>query len=186
MIKVFVIDDSTMVRHGFRKLFEGAVDIVLIGEAPNPIDAFEVFKQTGLPDVFILDIEMPKMDGLTFLKKINAQRPIPVIICSTLAHEGSLVAIDAMRLGAVDIVEKPKLNLSDFFHEYQADFLERVRIAAKSNARLSARSDILPTREKKEVKPIPSKNLWLLAHPQEACKHSKRSSLIYSPVMLAL
>lgn len=156
MIKVFVIDDSAMVRHGFRKLLDGATDITLIGEAENPIDAFEVFKSTGLPDLFILDIEMPKMDGLTFLKKINAQRPTPVIICSTLTSEGSPAAIDAMRLGAVDVVEKPRLNLSDFFHDYRNEFLEKIRNAAASNPRLSARPSIRSIVEKKPITTSPS------------------------------
>lgn len=151
MIKVFVIDDSAMVRRGFRKLLEDAGDITLIGEAENPIDAFDVFRSTGLPDLFILDIEMPKMDGLTFLKKINTQRPTPVIICSTLTAEGSPAAIDAMRLGAVDIVEKPRLNLSDFFHDYRNEFLDKIRNAAATNAKLSARPAI---REKILKQPI--------------------------------
>lgn len=159
MIKVFVIDDSAMVRHGFRKLLEGANDITLIGEAENPIDAFDVFKTTGLPDLFILDIEMPKMDGLTFLKKINTQRPTPVIICSTLTAEGSPAAIDAMRLGAVDVVEKPRLNLSDFFHDYRNEFLEKIRNAAAANARLSARPSIRSASEKKTITTTPSSKI---------------------------
>ena len=89
MTKVFVIDDSAVVRNGFKNILSNMDDIELIGEAENPVDAFEVFKKVGLPDLFILDIEMPKMDGLTFLKQINAQRPTPVIICSTLVTNGS-------------------------------------------------------------------------------------------------
>ncbi|MFZ2891210.1 protein-glutamate methylesterase/protein-glutamine glutaminase [Sulfuricurvum sp.] len=156
MIKVFVIDDSAMVRHGFRKLLEGSSDITLIGEAENPVDAFEVFKSSGLPDLFILDIEMPKMDGLTFLKKINEQRPTPVIICSTLTAAGSPAAIDAMRLGAVDVIEKPRLNLSDFFHDYQSEFLEKIRMGVMANARLSARQSIQAPKEKQPITTTPA------------------------------
>lgn len=159
MIKVFVIDDSALVRRGFRKLLEGASDIALLGEAENPIDAFEVFKTTGLPDLFILDIEMPKMDGLTFLKKINSQRPIPVIICSTLTASGSPAAIDAMRLGAVDVVEKPRLNLSDFFQEYKNEFLEKIRHAAKANIRVSAPKPMQQPQLKKVITTSPSKKI---------------------------
>lgn len=157
MIKVFIIDDSAMVRHGFRKLLEGVEDIQLIGEAENPVDAFDVFKKSGLPDLFILDIEMPKMDGLTFLKKINEQRPIPVIICSTLTAEGSPAAIDAMRLGAIEIIEKPRLNLSGFFNEYKNEFLDKIRAAAAAKTKIVAHKVSQPEKVKMPVKTFPSK-----------------------------
>lgn len=133
MIKVFVIDDSHLVRNAFKEIFNSAKDIELIGSAENPVDAFEVFKKVGLPDIFILDIEMPKMDGLTFLEQINKQKPIPVIMCSTLVSKGSTAAIDALRMGAVEIVEKPTVKLKEFFSENTQDFLDIVRAAAKSN-----------------------------------------------------
>lgn len=132
MIKVFVIDDSAVVRNGFVNIFKHAKDIELIGSANNPVDAFGIFKKVGLPDVFILDIEMPKMDGLEFLKKINEQKPIPVIICSTMASVGSIAAIDAMRMGAVDVIHKPNINLGKFFSEETEEFLNKVRIASKA------------------------------------------------------
>jgi two-component system chemotaxis response regulator CheB len=135
MIKVFVIDDSAVVRNGFATIFSKAKDIKLIGTANNPVDAFPVFKQVGLPDVFILDIEMPKMDGLEFLRQINQQKPIPVIICSTMASNGSSAAIDAMRMGAVDVVHKPNINLGKFFDDETESFLNKVRAAA--NAKVS-------------------------------------------------
>ncbi|MCF6172368.1 MAG: chemotaxis-specific protein-glutamate methyltransferase CheB [Campylobacteraceae bacterium] len=134
MIKLFIIDDSALVRNEFKKIFASIKDIEIIGSAPNPIDAFEIFKRTGLPDVFILDIEMPKMDGLTFLEMIGKQKPIPTIICSTLVTRGSSSAIDAMRMGAVDIVLKPTANLNNFFGEKSEEFISKVRIASKSHA----------------------------------------------------
>ena len=132
MIKVFVIDDSATVRNAFSKIFSSANDIELIGKANNPVDAFNIFKKVGLPDVFILDIEMPKMDGLAFLQKINQQRPIPVIMCSTLVSKGSSAAIDALRMGAVDIVQKPTFGLKEFFSEKKEELLDSVRAAANS------------------------------------------------------
>jgi len=134
MIKLFIIDDSALVRNELKKIFEPVRDIEIIGTAPNPVDAFEVFKRTGLPDVFILDIEMPKMDGLTFLEMIGKQKPIPTIICSTLVTRGSSQAIDAMRMGAVDIVLKPTSKLDKFFGDRSKDFVSKVRIASKSKA----------------------------------------------------
>lgn len=138
MIKVFVIDDSAVVRSAFNRIFEKADDIELIGQASNPVDAFNVFKIVGLPDVFILDIEMPKMDGLEFLQLINQQKPIPVIICSTMAGPGSNAAIDAMRMGAVDVVHKPSVNVSKFFDDSTEDFLNKVRAAAKAKVHFNA------------------------------------------------
>ena len=132
MIKVFVIDDSATVRNAFSKIFNATDDIELIGKANNPVDAFNIFKKVGLPDVFILDIEMPKMDGLTFLQQINKQKPIPVIMCSTLVSKGSSAAVDALRMGAVDIVQKPSANLKEFFNDKEEELLESVRAASVS------------------------------------------------------
>lgn len=149
MIKIMVIDDSMVVRRGFSKIISKIAGVELIAEANNPIDAFEEFKKVGLPDLFILDIEMPKMDGISFLKKISEQKAIPVIICSTLVTEGSNAAIDALMYGAVDIVEKPKGNLDNFFSEYQAELIEKIQAAIGSH--VSIRQTI-PRSQKKDVK----------------------------------
>ncbi|MCK5294519.1 MAG: chemotaxis-specific protein-glutamate methyltransferase CheB [Arcobacteraceae bacterium] len=159
MIKVFIIDDSMMVRNAIFKILKGEKDIKIIGEAPNPVDAFEVFRKVGLPDVFILDIEMPKMDGLTFLKQIQKQKPIPVIICSTLVHKGSSEAIDALRLGAVDIVLKPKINVKEYFIEQKDIFLNAIRGAALSKVNFSPSSVEQKEVSQKDVKAgVPSKD----------------------------
>jgi two-component system chemotaxis response regulator CheB len=133
MTKVFVIDDSVTVRKAFRDLFDSMDDIDQIGEADNPVDAFDIFKKVGLPDLFILDIEMPRMDGLTFLQQINEQRPTPVIICSSLVNENSSASIDALRLGAAEIIEKPKHNLNQFFNIYRDELKEKIRTIAYAN-----------------------------------------------------
>lgn len=135
MIKLFIIDDSALVRNELKKIFTPIRDIEIIGSAPNPVDAFDMFKKVGLPDVFILDIEMPKMDGITFLEMIAKQKPIPTIICSTLVTRGSSSAIDAMRMGAVDIILKPTANLQQFFGQRDEEFISKVRIASKSRAK---------------------------------------------------
>ncbi len=133
MIKVFIIDDSAAVRNGFISILSSMDDIEILGVAENPIDAFDVFKKVGLPDLFILDIEMPRMDGLTFLKQINEQRPTPVIICSTLVALGTTTLIDAMRLGASEIIEKPQTHLSEFFLTYKEDLIAKIRAVSKAN-----------------------------------------------------
>jgi two-component system chemotaxis response regulator CheB len=140
MIKVFVIDDSALVRNEVKKIFQPIDDIEVIGSAPNPVDAFEVFQKVGLPDVFILDIEMPKMDGITFLEQIGKQKPIPTIICSTLVEKGSSTTIDALRMGAVDIVQKPTSDINRFFSDIQEDFVRKVRIAAQSRVSFLGRN----------------------------------------------
>jgi two-component system chemotaxis response regulator CheB len=128
MVKIFVIDDSSLVRGYFRKLINEADGLELLGEAENPIDALKIFERTGLPDMFILDIEMPKMDGLSFLKEVTKQKQIPTIICSSLVSNGSSAAIDALRYGAVDIVLKPSSHSVD----YSLDMLSRIKAIAKS------------------------------------------------------
>lgn len=165
MIKLFIIDDSALVRNEFKKIFEPIKDIEIIGSATNPVDAFDIFKHVGLPDVFILDIEMPKMDGLTFLEQIGKQRPIPTIICSTLVMQGSNAAIDAMRMGAVDIVLKPTSNINNFFGQKSEEFISKVRAASKSkahyigNVKRSSKNKILNEKQVsssvKEVRSLP-------------------------------
>lgn len=162
MIKVFIIDDSMIVRNSISKILKDEQDIKVIGEAPNPIDAYEIFKSVGLPDVFILDIEMPKMDGLSFFKQINKQKPIPVIICSTLVSDGSAAAIDSLRLGAVDIILKPKLNLKDFFHDQKEEIIHAINSAAKAN--INFKPSIIENIDfkKDEATNTPSKNFIVI------------------------
>lgn len=164
MIKVFIIDDSALVRNEFKKIFAPIQDIEVIGSAANPIDAFSLFAKVGLPDVFILDIEMPKMDGITFLEKIAKQKPIPTIICSTLVANGSSEAIDAMRMGAVEIVLKPTSNMQNFFGEKNEEFISKVRIAAKSKmkyisniSRVSSSKVLHDKQVSSSVKAVPKK-----------------------------
>ncbi len=113
MIKVFIIDDAMLARNAIKKILSEQENIEVIGEAANPVDAFEVFQRVGFPDVFLLDIDMPKMDGLTFLEKLNEQNPVPTVICSAVAPEGSSKAIKALELGAIDIIIKPLKGLKD-------------------------------------------------------------------------
>jgi two-component system chemotaxis response regulator CheB len=133
-IKVLIVDDSAVVRQVLRSLLEIQADIEVIGTAVDPIFALSRMQKTW-PDVILLDIEMPRMDGLTFLKKIMAERPTPVIMCSTHTEKGAEVTIEAMRLGAVSFITKPKLNSKAVMEETAADITQLVRAAAK--ARLS-------------------------------------------------
>ncbi|WP_455755966.1 chemotaxis-specific protein-glutamate methyltransferase CheB [Sulfurimonas sp.] len=133
MIKVFIIDDSILIRNMVKKLLKPNEQITVIGEAPNPVDAMSEFKEVGLPDVFILDIEMPKMDGVTFLKKLQKERPIPTVVFSSVVGEGSTKAVEALSAGACDIILKP-LNMQDILlNEMENEFVLKIKSAASSN-----------------------------------------------------
>lgn len=105
-IKVLIIDDSVTIRRLLRLVLSADRGIKVVGEAENPLEARELIKQTD-PDVLTLDVEMPKMDGLEFLKRLMRLRPMPVVMISTLTHKGSEAAVKALALGAVDVFGKP-------------------------------------------------------------------------------
>jgi two-component system chemotaxis response regulator CheB len=112
-IGVLIVDDSAVVRQTISGLLSNEKDIEVIATASDPFCAAEKIAEK-VPDVNILDIEMPRMDGLTFLQKIMTQHPIPVIICSSLADDGSDSAVKALSSGAVDIITKPKMGTKQF------------------------------------------------------------------------
>ncbi len=115
-IKVFIVDDSAAVRQALQSVMSTDNRIEVIGTAKDPFQAAEKLRDV-VPDVMTLDIEMPKMDGITFLRKIMTQHPIPVVICSSIAERSSDVALKALEYGAVDIITKPKLQTKQFFEE---------------------------------------------------------------------
>ncbi|EKN87061.1 protein-glutamate methylesterase [Leptospira interrogans str. 2003000735] len=137
MIQVFIVDDSAVVRQVLTQILNKDPEIEIIGFASDPIFASEKLSSVW-PNVFILDIEMPRMDGISFLKKIMSEKPTPVIICSSLAEKESETAVLAMKLGAVDIIEKPKVGLKNFLEESEILFIDSVRAA--SNARVKTHS----------------------------------------------
>jgi two-component system chemotaxis response regulator CheB len=105
-IRVLIIDDSVTIRRLLRLVLSADPAIKVVGDAENPLEARELIKQTD-PDVLTLDVEMPKMDGLEFLKRLMRLRPMPVVMISTLTHKGSEAAVTALALGAVDVFGKP-------------------------------------------------------------------------------
>lgn len=128
MISVMLIDDSAVVRRTLSEVLAKEPDIQVVETASDPYDAAEKLKNI-VPDVIILDIEMPRMDGLTFLRKLMSQHPIPVIICSSKAEEGSQNVFQAMRFGAVDIIQKPKVGTRQFLEESRVVISDAVRAA---------------------------------------------------------
>ncbi|WP_045224484.1 protein-glutamate methylesterase/protein-glutamine glutaminase [Methyloterricola oryzae] len=133
-IKVLIIDDSAVVRQVLSAKFADEVGIEVIGVAADPVFALEKMKLQW-PDVIVLDVEMPRMDGLTFLRKIMAEHPTPVVICSTLTERGAETTMQALAAGAVSIITKPKNALKRFLEEASEDLVSAVRAAARANVR---------------------------------------------------
>lgn len=126
MIEVMLIDDSAVVRQTLTEVLSRERDIHVLQTASDPYDAAEKLKK-AVPDVIILDIEMPRMDGITFLKKLMSQHPLPVIICSSKAEAGSSNVFQAMQFGAVDIIQKPKIGTKQFLEESRVMISDAVR-----------------------------------------------------------
>ncbi len=133
-IKVVVVDDSALMRRLIPSLLEQSDDIVVAATAPDPMIARQKIKLTN-PDVITLDVEMPKMDGISFLEKVMALRPMPVVMISSLTTKSADVTLRALELGAVDFVTKPALDLSSNMKEMADELIEKVKIAANSNVR---------------------------------------------------
>ena len=140
-IKVMVVDDSAVVRQVVAGLLGAAPGIEVLAAVSDPLLAIERLRQAW-PDVIVLDVEMPRMDGITFLRKIMAERPTPVVICSTLTEKGAKTTLEALAAGAVAIVTKPRLGLKQFLSESGDELVATVRAAARANVRrLSPRAD---------------------------------------------
>jgi len=140
-IKVMVVDDSAVVRQVMTALLTAAPGIEVIAAVADPLLAIERMKAQW-PDVVVLDVEMPRMDGITFLKKIMTERPTPVVICSTLTEKGAQTTIAALAAGAVAIIAKPKLGLKQFLNDSSDDLVAAVRAAAVARVRrLAPRGD---------------------------------------------
>ncbi|MDQ8020273.1 MAG: chemotaxis response regulator protein-glutamate methylesterase [Moraxellaceae bacterium] len=146
-IRVLVVDDSVLVRQAARELLDAQPDIRVIDVAFDPIHAMERMQQEW-PDVIVLDLEMPRMDGLSFLRKLMAERPTPVVVCSSLVGSGAQAGIDALAAGAVSLIPKPKLGVRQFFEDESLSIVAAVRAAAQ--ARMGQMRRLPPT-------PLPAK-----------------------------
>ncbi|ACE86223.1 protein-glutamate methylesterase/protein-glutamine glutaminase [Cellvibrio japonicus] len=144
-IDVLVIDDSAVVRQVLAVVLNEAPDIHVYAAASDPIFARH-HMQKKWPDVIVLDIEMPRMDGLTFLRQLMGERPTPVVICSSLAEKGAELSLQALAAGAVDIVTKPQLGVKDFLMEAKHLLWQTVRAAASAHVHRHARQELPKSR----------------------------------------
>jgi two-component system chemotaxis response regulator CheB len=133
-VRVLIVDDSALVRQTLAEVLASDPDIEVLGTASDPFAAARRI-QEEVPDVITLDVEMPRMDGITFLRKLMAQRPIPVVMCSSLAEDGSETLMQALEAGAVDVILKPRVDTADFLREARVRICDTVKAAAQ--ARLS-------------------------------------------------
>jgi two-component system chemotaxis response regulator CheB len=126
--KVLIVDDSALMRALLTEIIGDAPDLEVVGSAPDPIAAREMIKALN-PDVLTLDVEMPKMDGLEFLSRLMKLRPMPVIMISALTARGSEVTLQALELGAVDFVAKPRAESVALLQNYAEEIRDKIRAA---------------------------------------------------------
>lgn len=153
MIKVLVIDDSALIRKLMTEILSSDPQIEVVGTAHDPFMAREKIKQLN-PDVLTLDVEMPKMDGVTFLRNLMRLRPMPVVMVSTLTNAGADITLQALELGAVDFVSKPKLNVQEELQTYTREIINKVKTAARAKVR----GKNLPAAKQKDLSRVSSKH----------------------------
>src|SRR3954452_10881891 len=136
-IRLLIVDDSALVRKLLTEMLGRDREIEVVGTAADPYAAREKIKQLN-PDVITLDVEMPRMDGLTFLENLMRLRPMPVVMVSSLTQKGAEITLRALELGAIDFVAKPRVDVAGSLVEYADELIEKIKVAA--GARVSARS----------------------------------------------
>ncbi|MCC6708466.1 MAG: chemotaxis response regulator protein-glutamate methylesterase [Gammaproteobacteria bacterium] len=133
-IRVLVVDDSALVRKVMSQMLSSDPGIEVVGTAHDPLMARDMIKQLN-PDVLTLDVEMPRMDGVTFLSNLMRLRPMPVVMVSSLTEKGADITFQALEIGAVDFVTKPKIDLSHHLEDYATEIVAKVKAAAKARVR---------------------------------------------------
>src|ERR1700693_1857823 len=133
-IKVLVVDDSAVMREMLSEILRSDSAIEVVGTAPDAYVAREKIKALN-PDVLTLDVEMPRMDGVTFLRNLMRLRPMPVIMVSSLTEKGAEVTLDALSIGAVDYLPKPKIDLAATLADYKEELISKVKAAASARLR---------------------------------------------------
>ena len=161
--KVLIVDDSALVRNLLTTLIDAQPDMVVVGTASDPYIARERIKSLN-PDVLTLDVEMPRMDGLSFLEKLMRLRPMPVVMVSSLTERSSETTLRALELGAVDYVTKPKIDIINGIHESGQEIVDKIRVAVGVRVKNLVRRPAMLQVEKKHTADVvlPSVNKRLL------------------------
>ncbi len=133
-IRVLIIDDSLLIRKVLTEILNSSADIEVVGAAEDPLIAREMIKELN-PDVLTLDIEMPRMDGITFLRNLMRLRPMPVVMISALTESNAEVTLTALELGAVDFIAKPTVDVENALNDYAEDIIAKVKVASEANIR---------------------------------------------------
>ena len=136
-IKVLIVDDSALVRRMLTDMLSSDTGITVLGTAHDAYDAREKIKALN-PDVLTLDVEMPRMDGLTFLRNLMRLRPMPVVMVSSLTERGAEVTLDALSIGAIDYLPKPKIDLAATLADYKDELIAKIRTAASARIRTAS------------------------------------------------
>jgi two-component system chemotaxis response regulator CheB len=142
-VRVLIVDDSALIRSLLSRLLSSDPDIEVCGTEPDPYAAREAIKRLN-PDVLTLDVEMPRMDGLTFLRNLMRLRPMPVLMVSSLTQNGAQVTLDALELGAVDFVAKPQMDVSRGLEELAETITSKVKTAASASVQTRAQTQPEP------------------------------------------
>lgn len=170
-IRVLIVDDSALIRQILTEILSSDPAIEVVGAAPDPLIAREKIKQLH-PDVLTLDVEMPKMDGVTFLRNLMRLHPMPVVMVSSLTEAGADVTLQALEIGAVDFVTKPKIDVSHGMEEYAQEIIAKVKAAAGARVRAySSATGHIP-----EVAPKLSADAVI--NKKDASKHLKTTEKI--------
>jgi two-component system chemotaxis response regulator CheB len=146
-IKVLVIDDSALVRKLLTAMLSRSPDIQVVGAASDPYAAREKIKKLN-PDVITLDVEMPRMDGITFLENLMRLRPMPVVMVSSLTQRGADVTLRALELGAIDFVAKPRIDIAGTLADYEEELIAKVKVAAGARVMPRAAPPVRKTDER--------------------------------------
>jgi two-component system chemotaxis response regulator CheB len=142
-ISVLIVDDSPLIRAILTQIINSNADMCAVGAASNPLQAREMIKRLN-PDVLTLDVEMPEMDGLTFLDKLMRLRPMPVLMISNFTERGSEAALRSLELGAVDFLPKPKMSITEGLNDYADIIAGKIRIAYQARGKF--RQPALPSK----------------------------------------